>query len=193
MNPVLLCGTARRTRAGGRGGTLVLRRVPAQRHRINCLRERILLPIVAVGAGHGDLARAFVVCQVIRLISAIGRLQNELHGRNRDMSAGEPDNAAILLVERYPAMPVVEFLNGGRLYAHAAPGGRTLSRAMGTVDRGNGGHPREVLPDFNKPLPQRRSSGEAGVAGLNGREAAPCPCCRRFDPTERPMPGKGRS
>ncbi len=85
-----------------------------------------------MGAGHGDLARAFVVCQVIRLISAIGRLQNELHGRNKDMSAGEPDNAAILLLQRYPAMPVVEFLNGGRLYAHAAPadGGRTLSRAM---------------------------------------------------------------
>ncbi|MER8530048.1 hypothetical protein [Mesorhizobium sp. M1272] len=49
--------------------------------------------------------------QVLRLISAIGRLQNDLHGRDKDRSAGEADNAAILLLQRYPAMPVEEFLN----------------------------------------------------------------------------------
>ncbi|PWE77306.1 hypothetical protein XF30_11610 [Bradyrhizobium sp. SUTN9-2] len=49
--------------------------------------------------------------QVLRLISAIGRLQNDLHGRDMDSSAGEADNAAILLLQRYPTMPVVEFLN----------------------------------------------------------------------------------
>ncbi|MGX5829263.1 terpene synthase family protein [Mesorhizobium sp. 43Arga] len=49
--------------------------------------------------------------QVLRLISAIGRLQNDLHGRDRDRSSGEADNAAILLLQRYPAMPAVEFLN----------------------------------------------------------------------------------
>ncbi|AVA23976.1 hypothetical protein [Rhizobium sp. NXC24] len=49
--------------------------------------------------------------QVLRLISAIGRLQNDLHGRDKDKSGGEADNAAILLSQRYPAMPVVEFLN----------------------------------------------------------------------------------
>ncbi|PPQ19457.1 hypothetical protein CV770_10705 [Bradyrhizobium sp. AC87j1] len=49
--------------------------------------------------------------QVLRLISAIGRLQNDLHGRDKDGWAGEADNAAILLLQRYPAMPVVEFLN----------------------------------------------------------------------------------
>ncbi|OSI78865.1 hypothetical protein BSZ21_02065 [Bradyrhizobium canariense] len=48
--------------------------------------------------------------QVLRLISAIGRLQNDLHGCDKDSSAGEADNAAILLLQRYPAMPVVEFL-----------------------------------------------------------------------------------
>ncbi|PJG55202.1 hypothetical protein CVM73_11625 [Bradyrhizobium forestalis] len=49
--------------------------------------------------------------QVLRLISAIGRLQNDLHGRDVDRSAGEADNAAILLLQCYPAMPAVEFLN----------------------------------------------------------------------------------
>ncbi|UFW71273.1 terpene synthase family protein [Bradyrhizobium sp. WU425] len=48
--------------------------------------------------------------QVLRLISAIGRLQNDLHGRDKDRTAGEADNAAILLLQRYPAMPVMEFL-----------------------------------------------------------------------------------
>ncbi|MDA9451144.1 MULTISPECIES: terpene synthase family protein [Bradyrhizobium] len=49
--------------------------------------------------------------QVLRLISVIGRLQNDLHGRDKDTLAGEADNAAILLLQRYPAMPAVEFLN----------------------------------------------------------------------------------
>ncbi|WFU54683.1 hypothetical protein QA639_34645 [Bradyrhizobium pachyrhizi] len=49
--------------------------------------------------------------QVMRLISAIGRLQNDLFGRDKDRLAGEVDNAAILLLQRYPGMPVVEFLN----------------------------------------------------------------------------------
>ncbi|MEI9413443.1 terpene synthase family protein [Mesorhizobium sp. Cs1321R2N1] len=49
--------------------------------------------------------------QVLRLISAIGRLQNDLHGRDKDRSVGEAHNAAILLLQCYPAMPVVEFLN----------------------------------------------------------------------------------
>ncbi|MTV11734.1 MULTISPECIES: hypothetical protein [Bradyrhizobium] len=49
--------------------------------------------------------------QVLWLISAIGRLQNDLHGRDKDRSVGEAYNAAILLLQRYPAMPVVEFLN----------------------------------------------------------------------------------
>ncbi|ODR93353.1 terpene synthase family protein [Sinorhizobium alkalisoli] len=63
--------------------------------------------------------------QVLQLISAIGRLQNDLHGRDKDRSAGEADNAAILLLQRYPAMPVVEFLNE-ELAGHA----RMLHRVM---------------------------------------------------------------
>ncbi|BBD36430.1 hypothetical protein Amn_13100 [Aminobacter sp. Y103A] len=63
--------------------------------------------------------------QVLRLISAIGRLQNDLHGRDKDRSAGEDDNAAILLRQRYPAMPVVEFLND-ELAGHT----RMLHRVM---------------------------------------------------------------
>ncbi|RWB27061.1 hypothetical protein [Mesorhizobium sp.] len=61
--------------------------------------------------------------QVLRLISVIGRLQNDLHGRDKDRSAG--DNAAILLLQRYPAMPVVEFLND-ELAGHT----RMLHRVM---------------------------------------------------------------
>ncbi|UWU86161.1 hypothetical protein N2605_06835 [Bradyrhizobium yuanmingense] len=64
-------------------------------------------------------------CQVLRLISAIGRLQNDLHGRDKDRSASEADNAAILLLQRYPAMPVVEFLND-ELAGHT----RALHRVM---------------------------------------------------------------
>ncbi|WP_029006250.1 terpene synthase family protein [Azorhizobium doebereinerae] len=63
--------------------------------------------------------------QVLRLISVIGRLQNDLHGRDKDQSAGEADNAAILLLQRYPAMPVVEFLDD-ELAGHA----RMLQRVM---------------------------------------------------------------
>ncbi|MBH5370595.1 hypothetical protein HZZ16_21065 [Bradyrhizobium sp. CNPSo 4016] len=63
--------------------------------------------------------------QVLRLISAIGRLQNDLHGRDKDETAGEADNAAILLLQRYPAMPVVEFLND-ELAGHT----RMLHRVM---------------------------------------------------------------
>ncbi|AGB73386.1 MULTISPECIES: terpene synthase family protein [Rhizobium] len=63
--------------------------------------------------------------QVLRLISAIGRLQNDLHGREKDRSGGEADNAAILLSQRYPAMPVVEFLND-ELAGHT----RMLHRVM---------------------------------------------------------------
>lgn len=63
--------------------------------------------------------------QVLRLISAIGRLQNDLHGREKDKSAGEGANAAILLLQRYPAMPVVEFLND-ELAGHT----RMLHRVM---------------------------------------------------------------
>jgi len=47
---------------------------------------------------------------VLRLISAIGRLQNDLHGCDKDRSAGESDNVALLLQRRYPAMPVAAFL-----------------------------------------------------------------------------------
>ncbi|NNG72010.1 hypothetical protein HLI18_19210 [Rhizobium laguerreae] len=64
--------------------------------------------------------------QVLRLISAIGRLQNDLHGRDKDRSAGEPDNAAILLLQQYPTMPVVEFLND-EVAGHT----RMLHRVMG--------------------------------------------------------------
>ncbi|ARO32763.1 terpenoid/isoprenoid biosynthesis protein (plasmid) [Rhizobium sp. NXC14] len=63
--------------------------------------------------------------QVLRLISTIGRLQNDLHGRDKDISAGDGDNAAILLRQRYPAMPVEEFLND-ELAGHA----RMLHRVM---------------------------------------------------------------
>ncbi|MCC8982637.1 terpene synthase family protein [Bradyrhizobium acaciae] len=63
--------------------------------------------------------------EVLRLISAIGRLQNDLHGRNKDRSAGEAGNAAILLLQRYPAMPVIEFLND-ELTGHT----RMLHRVM---------------------------------------------------------------
>ncbi|WP_027164043.1 hypothetical protein [Mesorhizobium sp. WSM1293] len=63
--------------------------------------------------------------QVLRLISAIGRLQNDLHGRDKDRSAGDADNAAILLLQRYPAMPVLEFLND-ELAGHT----RMLHRVM---------------------------------------------------------------
>ncbi|SFJ93450.1 hypothetical protein [Bradyrhizobium sp. Gha] len=47
---------------------------------------------------------------VLRLISAIGRLQNDLHGCDKDSSADEADNAVVLLLHRYPGMPVVKFL-----------------------------------------------------------------------------------
>lgn len=63
--------------------------------------------------------------EVLRLVSVIGRLQNDLHGRDKDMSAGETDNAAILLLQRYPAMPVVEFL-----YHELAGHSRMLHRVM---------------------------------------------------------------
>ncbi len=63
--------------------------------------------------------------QVLRLISLIGRLQNDLHGRDKDRSADEADNAAILLLQRYPAMPAVEFLEY-ELAGHT----RMLHRAM---------------------------------------------------------------
>ncbi|MCA6104560.1 terpene synthase family protein [Bradyrhizobium australafricanum] len=63
--------------------------------------------------------------QVRRLISAIGRLQNDLHGHDKDRSGGEADNAAILLLQRYPAMPVMEFLND-ELAGHT----RMLHRVM---------------------------------------------------------------
>lgn len=45
------------------------------------------------------------------LISAIGRLQNDLHGRGKDALAGESENAAILLQRRYPGLPAMEFLD----------------------------------------------------------------------------------
>ncbi|PCK77789.1 terpene synthase family protein [Rhizobium sophoriradicis] len=63
--------------------------------------------------------------KVLRLISTIGRLQNDLHGHDKDISAGDGDNAAILLQQRYPAMPVEEFLND-ELAGHA----RMLHRVM---------------------------------------------------------------
>ncbi|ANM13801.1 MULTISPECIES: terpene synthase family protein [Rhizobium] len=63
--------------------------------------------------------------QVLRLISTIGRLQNDLHGCAKDRAAGEADNAAILLLQRYPAMPVEDFLND-ELVGHA----RMLHRVM---------------------------------------------------------------
>ncbi|MCT8273114.1 terpene synthase family protein [Xanthomonas translucens] len=59
------------------------------------------------------------------LISAIGRLQNDLHGRDKDRSAGESDNVALLLQRRYPAMPVAAFLED-ELAGHA----RMLQRVM---------------------------------------------------------------
>ncbi|XUP35401.1 hypothetical protein WAE31_14050 (plasmid) [Xanthomonas axonopodis pv. vasculorum] len=49
--------------------------------------------------------------QALRLICAIGRLHNDLHGRDKDRAAGETANALILLQQRYPAMPVVDFLH----------------------------------------------------------------------------------
>ncbi|MDQ0560961.1 hypothetical protein QO004_002754 [Rhizobium mesoamericanum] len=49
--------------------------------------------------------------QAIWLISAIGRLQNDLHGCDRDSSMGETDNSVILLLRRYPAMPAAKFLS----------------------------------------------------------------------------------
>ncbi|KOR47915.1 hypothetical protein ADT25_04220 [Xanthomonas oryzae] len=49
--------------------------------------------------------------QALRLIGEIGRLHNDLHGRDKDRAAGETANALILLQQRYPAMPVVDFLH----------------------------------------------------------------------------------
>ncbi|UVO38027.1 hypothetical protein KUL72_06490 [Bradyrhizobium arachidis] len=63
------------------------------------------------GLDMATLRRRPAFRQVLRLVSAIGRLQNDLHGCDMDRSAGEADNAATLLLQRYPAMPVVEFLN----------------------------------------------------------------------------------
>lgn len=77
------------------------------------------------GLGMATLRARPAFRQVLRLISAIGRLQNDLHGRDKDRSAGEADNAAIVLLQRYPAMPVVEFLND-ELAGHT----RMLHRVM---------------------------------------------------------------
>ncbi|WP_349810777.1 hypothetical protein ABQ179_011035 [Xanthomonas dyei] len=49
--------------------------------------------------------------QALHLICAIGRLHNDLHGRDKDRAGGETANAVILLQQRYPAMPVVDFLH----------------------------------------------------------------------------------
>ncbi|AJQ89699.1 terpene synthase family protein [Xanthomonas oryzae] len=49
--------------------------------------------------------------RALRLICAIGRLHNDLHGRGKDQVAGETANAAILLQQRYPTMPAVDFLH----------------------------------------------------------------------------------
>lgn len=50
--------------------------------------------------------------EALRLLCVVGRLQNDLHGCDRDRKAGEAGNAALLLQRLHPAMPVIEFLNG---------------------------------------------------------------------------------
>ncbi|MHC2687558.1 hypothetical protein ACVME9_000049 [Bradyrhizobium liaoningense] len=111
--------------------------------------------------------------QVLRLISAIGRLQNDLHGCGKDRSAGEADNAVILLLQRYPAMPVVEFLNdelaGHTRMLHRVMAEERFPAPWGTIDRGHGCHSHAVLPDLARPLPQRRCGGRPACAGLNAR------------------------
>ncbi len=49
-------------------------------------------------------------CHALRLISTIGRVQNDLHGWAKDLRVGETDNVAIRLNRCYPDLPVPQFL-----------------------------------------------------------------------------------
>lgn len=129
--------------------------------------------------------------EVLRLICAIGRLHNDLHGRDKDRSAGEADNASILLLQRYPAMPAVEFLND-ELAGHT----RMLHRVMAEERFPAPWGPLiEAMAAIRAQYYQTSSSryrsdaaGRPACAGLKAREAAACARCRRSDPTQRRRP-----
>ncbi|KTT64548.1 hypothetical protein NS383_14695 [Pseudomonas oryzihabitans] len=63
------------------------------------------------GLEMADLRLDADFCQAVRLLSTIGRIQNDLHGQAKDLRAGEADNVAIMLNRHYPALPVTPFLD----------------------------------------------------------------------------------
>lgn len=64
------------------------------------------------GLDMADLRERPAFREALQLLCVIGRLQNDLHGYDRDRRAGETGNAALLLQRRHPDMPVIEFLDG---------------------------------------------------------------------------------